>query len=56
MKTLEEVSFKLDIEKADGTELAEIKENRAYVKFQDSDVSCCQKGIREQATIDLGAE
>lgn len=56
MKPFEEVTFKLDMEREDGNELAEIKENRAWAKFQDSDVSYCQKGICEQATIDLGAE
>lgn len=33
MKTLEEVSFKLDVEKVDGNELAEMKENRTLPKF-----------------------
>lgn len=56
MKTLAEVSFKLDVEKVDRNELAEMKENRASPKFSDSDVSCCQKGICEQATTYLGAE
>ena len=33
IETLEEVSFKLDLEKVDGIELIEIKENRAWAKF-----------------------
>lgn len=47
METLEEVSFKLHLEKVDGIELTEIKENRAWAKFQDSDVSWSSAAVKK---------